>query len=388
MKIGFDVSQTGSQKTGTGFYALSLIQALLELDAENAYTLYPTFGEYYWDQEWEKTIPRIPGFKNHLGAGQKTPAEMRSFWRNPAADIEARLGSPDLVHALNFYCPTCLQQARLVFTLYDLAFMVEPDWTTESNRIICFDGASKASLNADGILTISEASRADFLRFFPHYPAERIQIVHPTNRFTAQSPVRAPELPEFIHSGRYWLAVGTLEPRKNHARLVEAYDRYRMNAEDPLPLVLIGGQGWLMEDFHRRYASAGLAEMIHLTGYVEDDELLWWYRNCFAFIYPSIFEGFGMPVLEAMGQSAAVITSTVTSLPEVTGDAALLVDPYNVDEICAAMLKLAAGEVSRDRLREMAEQRAKGFSREDAARRTMEFYSQVAAMPYLRARKG
>ena len=129
--------------------------------------------------------------------------------------------------------------------------------------------------------------------------------------------------------------MGSLEPRKNHRRLLEAYAR----SGSSLPLVLAGGKGWLMDDF------MGPGERpagVVLTGYVADSELEWLYRNCFGFVYPSLFEGFGMPVLEALSLGAPVICSNTTSLPEVAGEAGLLVDPLDAGAIAAAMARLAS----------------------------------------------
>jgi glycosyltransferase involved in cell wall biosynthesis len=164
--------------------------------------------------------------------------------------------------------------------------------------------------------------------------------------------------------------VGSLEPRKNHRRLLEAYAR----SGSRLPLVLAGGKGWLMDDFTGTGHPAGVT----LTGYVSDSELEWLYRNCFGFVYPSLFEGFGMPVLEALALGAPVICSNTTSLPEVAGEAALLVDPLDAGAIAAAMVRLASGEIGREVLRTAGLRQARRFSWEASARKLLGVYEECA----------
>ena len=121
-----------------------------------------------------------------------------------------------------------------------------------------------------------------------------------------------------------------------------------------LPLVFAGGKGWLLENFVSTINELGLAENVIMLGYVDDNQLSWLYRNCYAFVYPSLFEGFGLPVLEAMSLGAAVITSNTTSLPEVVGDAGLLVNPYQAEEIMTAMQQMQTDDAPQKRLKKMA----------------------------------
>jgi len=368
MKIGFDVSQTGRSKAGCGFYADGLIRQLAAAGGSEEYILYPAFGDLFWDPGCATDTFRTaqPRFRS-LPAPANFEDSQR-FWRHPAEDFEARLGSPDIVHSNNFFCPRGLTRARLIYTLYDLSFLEEPAWTTEANRVGCFQGMFQASLAADWIVAISDYSRRHFLATFPHYPADRIALIYPASRFTADTP--PPPRPErFAHlpPHGFWLSVGTIEPRKNHRRLLEAYRLI----DSSLPLVLAGGKGWLMDEF--------LADDVLLTGYVTDAELEWLYRNCYAFLYPSLFEGFGMPVLEALTLGAPVICSNTTSLPEVAGDAALLVDPLDPRAIAAAMQELPA---VRESLIQKGRAQAQRFSWEESANQLKALYTAVGqALP-------
>ncbi|MBI4639078.1 MAG: glycosyltransferase family 4 protein [Candidatus Tectomicrobia bacterium] len=381
MRVGFDVSQTGRLKAGCGYFADSLIRHLAEIDSENEYILYPTFGDVYWDPDWPTATCLInrPNFKR--GLGQKTLEAAQAFWGNPPSDIEVQLGNPDLIHANNFFCPTRLRKARLVYTLYDLGFMEYPDWTTEENRIGCFRGVFNASLYADYIIAISEYSRRHFLETFPHYPADRVSVIYLASRFSSHLDFAKPASLPPLQPAHFWLTVGTLEPRKNHRGLLQAYAKLKAHLGQTFPLVLAGGQGWLMDDFERTIDNLGLRQDAVLLGYVDDRALQWLYQNCFGFVYPSLFEGFGLPVLEAMSLGAPVIASNTTSLPEIVGLSGLLVNPLQEDDIFEAMRKVSRGEVDREVLKDKALEGARSFSWEHAARQVLTLYQEVASYP-------
>jgi glycosyltransferase involved in cell wall biosynthesis len=377
MTIGFDVSQTGRSKAGCGYFADGLIRQLAEVDRENRYVLYPAVGDMFWDADCAKSTfsSGRPNFRR-----TRAPASFESsqaFWRYPQADFEQQLGSPDIYHANNFFCPE-LKTARLVYTLYDLGYLEEPAWTTEANRAGCFRGAFNASLRADRIVAISEYSRRHFLRVFPHYPEERMRVVYPGSRFETRSGSPRPKGLCRLAPEKFWLSVATLEPRKNHRRLIEAYSRVKAETGSALPLVLAGGRGWLMNDFEKTLADLKAGADVILTGYVNDSELQWLYENCFAFVYPSLFEGFGFPVLEAMSMGAAVISSNTSSLPEIVGSAGVLVNPRDAEEIAAAMKRLTVEDGWRGALKGLAPQRARLFSWQSAARQVLELYAELA----------
>jgi glycosyltransferase involved in cell wall biosynthesis len=377
MRIGFDVSQTGRLKAGCGYFADSLIRGLSEIDTKNEYLLYPTFGDFYFDPEWNTTTVKVDGIRIRRGLAHETQDAARAFWSRPPVDVEAQLGHPDVVHANNFFCPTTLRKAALVYTLYDLSFLEHPEWTTEANRSGCFDGVFNASLYADRIIAISQFSRRHFLETFPHYPSERVVVVPPASRFTHRAVIANPEGLPPLAPEQFWLSVGTLEPRKNQRRLLRAYAELQVRWGRTFPLVLVGGQGWMMNDFEELVTELGLGSDVILTGYVSDDTLQWLYQNCFAFVYPSLFEGFGLPALEAMSCGAAVITSTTTSLPEIVGSTGVLVDPWREEAITGAMRQLSVGEIDREMLKRQGLEQAGRFSWRQAAEQTRDVYHEV-----------
>jgi glycosyltransferase involved in cell wall biosynthesis len=374
MRIGFDISQTGSGKAGCGYFADSLIQQLARIDSENDYILYPTFGNFFWDPGWKSSTRRIDRPKFHRAEGHTTHDKARSFWSNPPEDLETSLGKPDIIHSNNFFCPQGLKSARLVYTLYDLSFLDHPEWHTEENRLGCFEGVFNAGLYADMIVSISEYSRRHFLEIFPHFPPERIVVVHGGSRFSRKPDLARPAALSSLEPGEFWLTVGTREPRKNQLRLLRAYARLKSSLPKTFPLVLAGGRGWLMEDLERTVADLGLAQDIIMPGYLDDPALQWLYQNCYAMVYPSLFEGFGLPVLEAMSLGAPVISSDVTSIPEIVGDAGILVNPLDEGDIFNAMLRLTKDRSLRDSLSELGIRRSRKFSWEAAARGVFECY--------------
>ena len=186
LRVGLDVSQTGTRKAGCGYLTLGLVQALQDLGDANEYLLYPTFGDAFWDPGGTDAAWHGRGSNARLWQGHASRLEARHFWRSPRSNLDGALGNPDIVHSHNFFCPRGLERARLVYTLYDLSFLAHPEWTTEANRQICFTGVFNASLHADFIVAISEATRRHFLNVFPHYPQHRTAVVYPASRCPSQ----------------------------------------------------------------------------------------------------------------------------------------------------------------------------------------------------------
>ena len=380
MRIGFDVSQTGRGKAGCGFYAAGLIQALEAADSRNKYILYPAVGDLFWDPECAQST-----FASANPNFERFPAPVdfdasRQFWLDSRPGYEERIGRPDVFQANNFFCPGGLRKARLVYTLYDLSFLREPEWSTEANRVGCFQGVLKASVAADWIVAISEYSRLHFLETFPHYPKERTSVIYPASRYRIGGPSTRPPVAG-LEPGKFWLSVGTIEPRKNYVALLDAYRILRRRNPATLPLVVCGGKGWLMAGWQSHLDGLAPGKDVIPTDYVADAELAWLFENCFAFVYPSLFEGFGMPVLEALSLGAPVLCSNVTSLPEVAADAALYFDPAAPECIASTMALMAEHDGERARLRRIGLARAAQFSWNKSAAQLIELYDRVGTLP-------
>jgi glycosyltransferase involved in cell wall biosynthesis len=379
MHIGFDISQTGSGKAGCGFFAHAMIRSMLELAPEHHYSLFPSFGDFWFDAAMPARNP-YPGKRVNYGPSHYKLKNARQFWTG--SDIERSLGNPDIVHANNFWCPLQLATSRLVYTFYDMGFVVEPSWTTETNRVNCFEGVYRSSVTADWVVAISEASRNHYLNIFPYFPEERIRVVYPCSRFDNGDALGVrPKAIKDIPAGAYWLNVGTIEPRKNQRMLVRAYARYLQRGGLPMPLVLAGGMGWLMDDFQKQLCDLGIADYVVMTGYVSDEELIWLYRNCYANLYPSLFEGFGLPVLEGMQHGAPTLASKTTSIPEVAGEAALLLDPEMHEVWTEAMFILSENQEYRTQLSAVAQEQAEKFHRKHGAASLLNLYGEAVASP-------
>jgi glycosyltransferase involved in cell wall biosynthesis len=379
MDIGFDISQTGTGKAGCGFYTHAMIKAMLAIAPEHQYALYPSFGDFFFDARMPVSNP-YRGKHVRYGPRHLTRETARSFWNQPK--LESALGHPDIIHSNNFWTPVQVGSSRLVYTLYDMGFAVNPTWTTEANRLGCFEGVFRSSIAADWVVAISEYSRKHYLSVFPHFPSDRVRVIYPCSRFDSSMPSGTPPLAvKSLNGGEFWLSVGTIEPRKNQRLLVQAYARYLDAGGRPMPLVLAGGKGWLMDDFRDYLAKLNISDRVILTGYVSDDELIWLYRNCYASLYPSVFEGFGLPVLEGMQFGAPTLSSDATSMPEVTGNAAILLTPHEPGAWSHAMLHLASDQKERLRLSEAARARAKQFKWETSAASMLQIYKEAMDSP-------
>ena len=379
MHIGFDISQTGSGKAGCGYFAHAMVRALIETAPQHRYSLFPSFGDYYFDPLMPLRNPH-PGQDVHYGPRHLTREAAAAFWRDD--NIETALGRPDILHANNFWCPVNLRSSRLVYTFYDMGFAIDPSWTTERNRLGCADGVFRSALAADWVVAISESSRRHYLQHFPHFPEDRVRVVYPCSRFPdTDHPGTRPKALAGIPEGRFWLGVGTIEPRKNQRRLALAYARYLAQGGAPMPLVFAGGRGWLMDDFEEYLEQLGIRGQVLMTGYVADEELIWLYRNCYANLYPSLFEGFGLPVLEGMQFGAATICSNATSLPEVAGDACILLLPDDAEAWASAMFRLQVSPAEIEALRIVARKRATRFDWSRSAGRLLEVYNEALALP-------
>lgn len=377
IRVGFDISQTGANKAGCGYYAHALIQNLLNFSADFDFSLYPSFGDFYFN----KSMPiRNPYPNGRYGPRHLTREFARRFWSDNT--LENNLKCPDIIHANNFWCPTQLKNSKLIYTFYDMGFVHNPNWSTETNRFGCYNGIFRASVAADWIIAISESSKQDYLAIFPYFPEDKIKVIYPCSRFVnANAKGVQPKSLDNIQLNRFWLSVGTIEPRKNQLFLARAYSGYLAAGGARIPLVFAGGNGWLMDDFKQELAKLGILDDVIFTGYVSDAELIWLYRNCYANLYPSLFEGFGLPVLEGMQYGAATITTNNSSLPEVAGGAARLLCADDQDAWIQTMLSLAASPAERELLQSAALEQARKFSWSQSAEQLISLYTEAYHTP-------
>lgn len=302
---------------------------------------------------------------------------LRIGWEVAALPVATRRDRLDVFHGTVNAVPAGIRAATAV-TVHDLAFMKYPDQVT-NKRYVYLKRMIVGSVNrADLVLTPSVATKNDIVDVFGTAP-EKI-VVTPLGVDARFRPVSAESIAtvrrDFALERPYVLAVGTLEPRKNLPMLVRAFAALR--TEIPHDLVLAGPGGWLMDDIEQTIAESGIQGRVRRIGFADEGALVALYSGADLVAVPSIYEGFGLAVIEAMATGAPVLTSNVSSLPEVAGDAAVLVDPTNLESVVEGLrLGLGSNEL-RHRLRRAGPARAAGFTWERTAAETMAAYQRIA----------
>jgi glycosyltransferase involved in cell wall biosynthesis len=285
----------------------------------------------------------------------------------------------DLFHATEHLLPR-LRRIRSVFTLHDLIFRFDPGSHLPLNRIYLNTMMPRFLHAAEAVITVSECSKRDAVRFYGT-PAEKIRVI-PEGVEARFRPIADPQRDQVRHKhhlpDRFVLCVGTLEPRKNLPILFEAMASRRERGLEPWPLVIAGKAGWLYEPILRRIAELNLQNWIHLTGFFPDDDLPALYNAATLLAMPSRYEGFGLPVLEAMACGTPVVCSNTSSLPEVAGEAALLVPPDDVRAWMHAIARVWNDGPLRAQMRARGFAQAAHFTWERAARLTSDLYVHIA----------
>ena len=293
------------------------------------------------------------------------------YCRNKQFQLHVRSVSPSLYHETN-YALFDFDRGPTVITLYDLSFVKHPEWHPK-DRVKYFEKYCLKKLSqVDAIITISEFSKKEIIELLG-IDAKKIYVTYPgVDRKFMPEGERMKGLPN-----KYILFVGTLEPRKNLPTLLNAYRSLPKDLQEKYPLVISGAFGWYTDEFKKALRLLKGREKPILTGYVNQDDLPGLYRGASLFVYPSYYEGFGLPVIEAMASGVPVVTSNTTSLPEVVGETGLLVSPYDADALREAMIELIENEGLKRELLEKGITRAKQFSWKKCASETIEVYEKV-----------
>jgi glycosyltransferase involved in cell wall biosynthesis len=366
---------------GISRYIAGLLRGLQQVDGVNGYTVYvgktpPTAGLFHAD--------------NFSVERSSLPTERplaRVAWEQVAQPLLLAARRPDLLHSLAFVSPLLWTGASVV-TIYDLSFLTTPERFHAINRLYLSTMTRVSARRARRVAAISESTRADVIRLLGIDPG-RVDVVYPSLEERFRPPGRD-DIATFIRRKglpqRFILHVGTLEPRKNLGKLIRAFAQVHGQDSD-LKLVLAGGKGWGCDAIFAAVQEFGLSNEVVFPGYVPVEELPLWYGASTAFAYPSLYEGFGLPVLEALACGAPVVTSNGSSLPEAAGDAALQVDATDVDALAAALVRLVSDEALRANLRQRGLVHAGRFTTERMGREMVRVYDRaVAAGPADRAK--
>lgn len=381
MRIAIDYTAAIAQRAGIGRYTRSLVAALADLVATEAppgdtLTLYssepPTIERPF--PRGAHIQPKVAGWGGHV-AGNRA---MTVLWHRLGIPLPVQTftGPVDVLHAPDFALPPSLG-ARCIVTIHDLAFLTHPECALPSLVAYLASVVPRAVERADHVVAVSHTTADDLVRLLG-VPRAKISVIA-LGVDPAFQPVRDPVMLTAVteHYGLappFILAVGTLEPRKNYARLIAAFAQAHRTPGGPRMLAIAGGTGWLTEGIHRAIAESGVAESVRLLGYVPDGDLPALYSSANVVAVPSLYEGFGIPILEAMACGAPVLASTGGSLPEVAGDAAVLVAPTDVEAMTEGLLRLSRDTDARAELAARGQARARQFTWEACARAHLDLY--------------
>ena len=363
--IGLTAEWIGTQAGGLEAYSRSLITALGERHSPHRFTAYTA----------RKTaLAGIEGVdRRYVGTGS------RALFHAAALPIELMRHPPDLLHVTSI--PPLHSRAPYVMTLHDMGHKVMPEMYPPRIRWRLDKTITMGIRRAVRIVCVSQATRSDLLHYHPDVDPDRVDVVAEGGLLPSNSDVDADNDNTTLHrlglKPGYFLYVGRLHVRKNLRRLIDAFAQLPKGLRQAHPLILAGRQMYGGSDITDHIQSLGLEDLVHLVGHVEDADLPAVYRGAMAFVYPSLFEGFGLPPLEAMSQGLPVICSDCHSLPEVVGDAGLCVDTTNSNALASAMLGLAENGNLRKDLSERGTARARQFTWDKAAVETMGVYDKA-----------
>jgi alpha-1,3-rhamnosyl/mannosyltransferase len=375
MKVAIDLTALMPRTTGIDTYLLEMVRHLAKLDRENPYTVFMNFADR---QRFDGEL----GANIAIRACCPRPRPARLLFQQCAIPLASAIFGYDVIHSPSFLMPWWRGRARHLLTVQDMTFFSMPDLHNRLRRSQAFRKTVAMSIRRANMINVpSETTRRDLLQWFPDVSPERIRITPlginprfcPAPRSEVISNVNRLGLPP-----QYILYLGTIEPRKNIETLIESYVRLVSAGRVKEHLVLAGAQGWNYTGILKKVESPELQGRVHLTGYVADGDLPWLYRGASMFVYPSLYEGFGLPPLEAMASGVPVISSSAASLEENLRGAAELVAPEDTGALASAMERLALDGEWRARLTALGVERAAGFRWDETARRILECYRELA----------
>jgi glycosyltransferase involved in cell wall biosynthesis len=374
MRVGIDATAVPQQRTGAGNYIVNLIRNLPRVDNANEYVVFGTSAH-------EQELLPAGGAPNVRFVRRDFPGRgARLAWEQVGLPRQVRANRLDVLHSPHYTMPL-RHSARSVVTFCDMTFVLHPDLHQGIKRVFFPAMMRLSARRADRLIAISESTREDLVGMWgvdrsrvsaiplaadEHFqPRPQAEIAGVCGRYD-------------LRPGDYILYVGMLEPRKNVDRLVEAFGQAAGDLIG-IDLVIAGRRGWMYDQIFARVEELGLQGRVRFTGFVPGADLPALYSGARLFAYPSKYEGFGLPVLEAMSCGAPVVTTNVSSMPEVAGDAALLVAPDDVAGLAAALKRLANDSGLRDGLVCRGLERARTFSWERCARETIAVYEAALA---------
>jgi len=378
LRVGFDATSAVRQGGGIGRYTRELLRALAAADTASNYRL------FFASRSHPHPLPPLPS-NFHV-----TPLPLDDIWlvrvwhraRLPLP-VNWLTGPIDLFHSPDFTLPPVRRGTRTLLTVHDLSFIRDPESATPVLRHYLNAVVPRSVARADHVLADSQATRADLVELY-RTPAEKISVLYSGVHESFQ-PVTDPATLAAVRAryglgdAPFVLAVGTLQPRKNYVRLIQAFAAISnlQPRTSNLHLVIAGDKGWRYDAIFAEVEKLGLGDRVRFPGFVADADLPALYSAARVLAYPSIYEGFGLPMLEAMACGAPVVASTASCMPEVAGDAALLVPPTDVDGLAAALDLALTDEALRADLIVKGRARARQFTWDKSARQLLDIYRRL-----------
>jgi glycosyltransferase involved in cell wall biosynthesis len=372
--VGIDYTPAYEQGGGIGRYVRELVTALSKLDLDTSYRL---FVSGYTDSDL-LLFPSNFSYK----PTQLTPKWLARIWHraNIPLPVEVFVGSVNLFHATDFVLPPTLLGVKTLLTVHDLSFVRVPDSASPTLKTYLDYVVPRSISRSMHVVADSQATKDDIVDLYGVDPNKvTVLLSGVDSRFfnRIDSPFLMTTRSKYnLGSVPYIFSVGTVQPRKNYERLIRSLAKLRQSNID-MHLVIAGGKGWLDSPIYQTITETRMDKYVHFIGFADDADLPALYQNATCVAFPSLYEGFGLPILEAMASGIPVLTSNISSLPEVAGDAAIMVDPYNLDEITDGLLRLITDTNLRNELTQKGLLRAKQFTWEKSATQLLSIYKNL-----------
>ena len=367
MRIAFIADALDNQYAGIHIYTREIIKALAKTDSEHTYiAVRLRAGTEFVDTSVEELVVPSPALPAYAG--------FRLFVKIPQLLAKAKV---DIVveprHFGPFNLPKPIKRVTVIHDLTPVLFPEMHEWMSSKLQRWFLPSILKRT---DHIITNSKYTKGDVLKVYP-FTKEKTTAILLGKETIFQPTSNDAGLVKYGVRSPFILSVGTLEPRKNLSRLLAAFESLKQSIHTNFQLVLVGKKGWKNRDLMERIATSPFSKDIVLTGYVERMDLPALYSSAAFFVYPSLYEGFGLPLLEAMACGTAILASKVSSLPEVGGEAALYFDPYSVQDLTQQLIRLVQNDEERERRAHSCLQRSTQFSWEKAAKETKAVFERI-----------
>lgn len=387
MKIAIDLTQISADKTGVGIYAVNLVREMCKLNNVSG-----KFHFLFFVQDNDDEFIRLLNESDKTKISAIIPVKSsifrkmlpRLFFEQVLLPRQCREADVNLIFSTHYTIPYFTRIKRVV-AFHDMTFYLFPKLHQGIKKFYFKTLIPLSNRKSSAIITVSESTKMDMLSRFKHLDPDKMKVIHHGVVLFKEKEKDLDHTWEKITGKHqlterdYFLFVGTLEPRKNIIGIVQAFHHVRQADEmyKKYKLVIVGKKGWFYNEIFETVKKLQLEEAVIFTGYVSEEEKRALLLKAFLFVYPSFYEGFGIPILEAMAGGIPVITSNVSALPEVAGDSALLVNPHHWQEISAAVLKLLSDQVLYKKLSQKGLDRAGKFSWEETAAKTLELFEKL-----------